>query len=142
MTNEGSQLMETSNQQMMKVNEIVQDAVAKVQGLDAQAQEISKLVSVIQDIAEQTNLLALNAAIEAARAGEHGDGFSVVADEVRKLAEQVANSITNITDIVSSIQNESSHVTKSLQNGYEEVEQGTKQIETTSEKFEEINQAI
>jgi len=141
-TNEGNQLMASSKAQMLKIDHIVQDAVHKVKALDAQAQEISKLVSVIQDIAEQTNLLALNAAIEAARAGEHGDGFSVVADEVRKLAEQVANSITNITDIVSSIQNESSHVTKSLQNGYEEVEQGTKQIETTSEKFEEINQAI
>jgi len=142
MANEGSQLMETSNQQMMKVNEIVQDAVAKVQGLDAQSQEISKLVSVIQDISAQTNLLALNAAIEAARAGEHGRGFAVVADEVRKLAEQVSVSVTDITGIVDSIQNESSIVATSLQDGYEEVEQGTNQIRTTGETFAGINTAI
>src|SRR5699024_4194813 len=118
------------------------DAVQKVQGLDAQSQEISKLVSVIQDSAEQTNLLALNAAIEAARAGEHGKGFAVVADEVRKLAEQVSVSVTDITTIVTSIQNESSMVTESLEGGYKEVEQGTTQIEATGEKFNGINTSI
>lgn len=60
MTAEGSHLMEASVKQMAMIDQIVQDAVQKVQGLDTQSQEISKLVSVIQDIADQTNLLALN----------------------------------------------------------------------------------
>ncbi|WP_164667702.1 methyl-accepting chemotaxis protein [Virgibacillus doumboii] len=142
MTDEGSQLMDTSIEQMAKINQIVKDAVQKVQGLDTQSQEISKLVSVINDIAEQTNLLALNAAIEAARAGEHGKGFAVVADEVRKLAEQVSESVTDITGIVSNIQNETSVVTESLQDGYTEVENGTIQIKSTGEKFDGINNAV
>ncbi len=142
MTTEGAQLMEKSVQQMSKIDEIVQDAVQKVKGLDTQSQEISKLVSVIQDIADQTNLLALNAAIEAARAGEHGKGFAVVADEVRKLAEQVGDSVTDITGIVSNIQKESNVVTESLQGGYEEVEKGTEQIKTTGETFTNIESAI
>ena len=141
-TNEGSQLMNSSKGQMAKIDQIVQDAVQKVQGLDAHSQKISELVSVIKDIADQTNLLALNAAIEAARAGEHGKGFAVVADEVRKLAEQVSDSVTDITTIVTNIQQESSVVAESLQGGYEEVEQGTNQIEATSDKFEGINHAV
>lgn len=142
MAEEGSQLMDVSKGQMAKIDEIVQDAVQKVQGLDSQTQEISKLVGIIQDIAEQTNLLALNAAIEAARAGEQGAGFAVVADEVRKLAEGVSTSVTDITDIVENIQRESTYVTGTLQDGYKEVALGTEEIETTSEKFTEINEAV
>lgn len=141
-TNEGRELMDNSVHQMEKIDAIVKNAAVKVEGLDKQSQEISKLVSVINDIANQTNLLALNAAIEAARAGEQGRGFAVVADEVRKLAEQVSASITDITGIVEGIQNESSSVTASLQAGYKEVEIGTTQIQTTGETFNTINTAI
>jgi len=142
MTVEGQQLMETSTQQMNKIDEIVKDAVEKMQNLDTQSQKISELVSVIQAIAEQTNLLALNASIEAARAGEHGQGFTIVANEVRNLAEGVAVSVTDITDIVNDIQLESNHVTESLQTGYKEVEQGTSQIAETGEMFSEISKAV
>lgn len=142
MTAKGSQLMRSSIEQMTMIDEIVQGAVEKVRGLDRQSQQISKLVSVIKDIAEQTNLLALNAAIEAARAGEEGRGFAVVADEVRRLAEQVAVSVTDITGIVNTIQQESSNVTASLQDGYEEVTKGTNQIKTTGETFTGISDSV
>lgn len=142
LTENGSSLMESSNQQMMKIDQIVQDAVQKVQGLDQQSKEISKLVSVIMDIADQTNLLALNAAIEAARAGEYGKGFAVVAEEVRKLAEQVSVSVTDITNIVNTIQSESSNVAYSLQGGYKEVEHGTRLINNTDETFKNITLSL
>lgn len=142
LTNEGSQLMTSSNSQMSKIDGIVQNAVEKVKNLDAQAQEISKLVVVIKDIADQTNLLALNAAIEAARAGEHGKGFAVVADEVRKLAEQVAFSVNDITSIVTNIQQDFDVVTSSLEVGYQEVKEGTNQIKATSETFTTISHSI
>lgn len=142
MTNAGSDLMHSSSQQMTVIDKIVHQAVVKVEGLDKHTQQISQLVSVIQDIAGQTNLLALNAAIEAARAGEHGKGFAVVADEVRTLAEQSAVSVTNITEIVKQIQEESSLVTSSLREGYREVERGTDQIESTGKTFDEISASV
>lgn len=139
---EGSQLMSTSISQMSAVDQIVQNAVMKMQELDKQTQEISNIVNVVNAIAEQTNLLALNAAIEAARAGEHGKGFAVVAEEVRKLAEQVSASVSEITDILYTIRSESSEVVSSLQDGYAEVAKGTEQIKTTGTKFKNIHEAI
>lgn len=142
MTRSGDELMKKSQEQMGFINKIMKESVEKVNGLDDQSKQISKLVGVIQEIADQTNLLALNAAIEAARAGEHGRGFAVVADEVRKLAEQVAFSVKDITGIVQNIQSESTNVVSSLKNGYEEVEAGTNQILLTGETFQKITIAV
>ncbi len=142
MTNEGTYLMTSSTEQMTTIDQIVQDAVKKMENLDNQSKEITKLVVVIKDIADQTNLLALNAAIEAARAGEHGKGFAVVADEVRKLAEQVAISVHDITKFVENIQKESNMVVESLENGYVEVEKGTEQIKAAGHTFDQINNSL
>lgn len=142
LTNKGAEMMHSSVEQMTKINEIVNQAIGKVEGLDTHTQQISELVEVIQDIADQTNLLALNAAIEAARAGEHGKGFAVVADEVRKLAEQSSNSVTSITDIVDRIQSESGIVVGSLKDSYQDVIQGAEQITATGATFERIQSAI
>ncbi|XKO57168.1 methyl-accepting chemotaxis protein [Lysinibacillus fusiformis] len=142
LSKEGRDLMSSSTKQMGAIQRIVKDAVDQVDGLSKQTQEISKLVTVIQSIASQTNLLALNAAIEAARAGEQGKGFAVVADEVRKLAEQVSFSVGDITNIVRNIQDDSNRVTASLEQGYGEVEKGTRQITTTNATFHHIADAI
>ncbi|MFJ8089278.1 methyl-accepting chemotaxis protein [Lysinibacillus sp. NPDC095746] len=142
LTTTGKDLMIQSTQQMAAINEIVLNSVKKVEGLNVQSAEISKLVSVIDDISNQTNLLALNAAIEAARAGEHGKGFAVVADEVRKLAEQVQFSVTDISTIVNRIQGETGNVTAALQSGYEEVKRGNAQLNQTNETFDQISEAV
>lgn len=142
LTAEGTTLMNESVDQMKRIDAIISEAVGQVQGLDQQSSEISHLILVIKDIADQTNLLSLNAAIEAARAGEHGRGFAVVADEVRKLAEQVGESVSEITDIVESIQGETGQVVQSLNKGYEEVQEGTEQIEKTGQSFSTIDSSV
>lgn len=142
LSGKGKELMNSSSQQMEKINEIVQDATLKMSELDKGTKEISKLVDIIQSVSKQTNLLALNAAIEAARAGEHGRGFAVVAEEVRKLSEQVADSVKEITLFVENINREANDVSDSLQEGYKEAEEGLVGIKATSDTFDEITNSL
>ncbi len=72
--------------------------------LGSEAEDIGRIITVIEDIADQTNLLALNAAIEAARAGDAGRGFAVVADEVRKLAEKTMGATKEVGQAITAIQ--------------------------------------
>lgn len=102
-------------------------ATDAVKAVSIRSEDIRKILDVISAIADQTNLLALNAAIEAARAGDHGRGFSVVADEVRALASKTADSVDEISQVISSLQAE---VTTTVNL----IEQGTEKAQTAADK--------
>lgn len=107
-----------SAEQAAKVAEnaaqLVSASNQNIDHLGEAAQEIGRVLEVIQDIAEQTNLLALNATIEAARAGDAGKGFAVVATEVKELARQTAAATEDIGRRIGGIQDSSAEAVRSI----------------------------
>jgi methyl-accepting chemotaxis protein len=101
------------------------------------ADEIGKVIQVIQDIAEQTNLLALNATIEAARAGDAGKGFAVVATEVKALAKQTAEATEDIRGKIEGIQSSTSLAVKSIGSISEVIQQVNEISRTIASAVEE-----
>src|ERR1700688_58723 len=131
----GITTMEKATDGLNRINTTIQSSGEIIDVLGQRADDIGKIIEVIDDLAEQTNLLALNAAIEAARAGEHGLGFAVVADEVRKLAEKSAQSTKEISELIQSIQKES-------RKAVENMEQSTSIVNEGLGHGEELNTAL
>ncbi len=78
----------------------MKEMLSAMNEISISAENIEKVIKVIDDITFQTNILSLNAAVEAARAGVAGKGFAVVADEVGNLAQKSLDSAKEITSLI------------------------------------------
>ena len=134
----GEEQINKAISQMKSIEHTVKDTATSVQMLSVRSKEIEEIITTITTISGQTNLLALNAAIEAARAGEHGKGFAVVAEEVKKLAEQSNQSAQRITDIIQSIQQDTTLAVTQMNAVTQQVIDGVAIIEHTGSSFTDI----
>ncbi|MDF5736517.1 MULTISPECIES: methyl-accepting chemotaxis protein [unclassified Nostoc] len=130
--------MDLTVQNILSLRETVGETAKKVKRLGESSQQISRVVSLINQIAIQTNLLAINAGIEAARAGEEGQGFAVVAEEVGELAVRSAAATQEIEQIVENIQRETSEVVQAMEIGTTQVVEGTQIVEEAKQSLSEI----
>jgi methyl-accepting chemotaxis protein len=120
----GMATMDKATEGLNRTSHAIQASAEIIDVLGRRADDIGKIIEVIDDLAEQTNLLALNAAIEAARAGEHGLGFAVVAEEVRKLAEKSTQSTKEISELIQGIQKEAREAVENMEKSTSMVQEG------------------
>lgn len=138
-TNGSRRVAELTGHVKGKIAQLVQGDMDR---LKVRADEIQKIISMIEGISDQTNLLALNAAIEAARAGDAGRGFAVVAEEVRTLASQSVEATNMIGEIIHGIQAEINETATVVQGLNAEQTNGSDEQKSTMQVFEEIVSAM
>ena len=96
--------------------------------LNAHAQSINQIMSVISDIADQTNLLALNAA--------------VVADEVRKLAEKTMASTHDVGKAIAAIQESTAKSVAAMEEAVSNVDQATELANQSGQALDGIVEKV
>ena len=124
--------------ELTAIEENIRETASVVHQLGERTTNITQVIQIIKEIADQTNLLALNAAIEAARAGESGRGFAVVADEVRKLAERTAQSTSEISETIGTVQTESSDIVRRIEALAQRVTEGVAAAHAAGESLDKI----
>ncbi|OSM05378.1 methyl-accepting chemotaxis protein [Magnetofaba australis] len=156
-------LCESADKQSKKAATDSEANVAVMRRLSDSAEEIGKVVDVINTIAEQTNMLALNASIEAAGAGEAGKGFAVVANEVKNLANQTseatamvngkileiqdntqeaAHAIHRVTETIRNLSRSNNEILLSVDEQNHSVKQVSNSMDNVSEETEEVTRRV
>jgi methyl-accepting chemotaxis protein len=138
----GMVTMDKATAGLNRTSHAIQSSSEIIDVLGRRADDIGKIIEVIDDLAEQTNLLALNAAIEAARAGEHGLGFAVVAEEVRKLAEKSTQSTKEISELIQGIQKEAREAVDNMEKSTTMVQEGLLLNKDLSQALEKISNVV
>ncbi|MGJ5675173.1 MAG: methyl-accepting chemotaxis protein [Nostochopsis sp.] len=144
--------MDLTVQKIFNLRSTIDNTAKKVKRLGDSSEQISRIVSLINEIAVQTNLLAVNAGLEASRSGEKSRGFVVVATEVGELAARCSDATQEIKQIVENIQRETNEVVKAMEQGTIQVVEGSRivedaktslnQILTVSRQIDELVQSI
>lgn len=138
-THKGLESIQTLVQNMGNIISSADASANSIEVLTKRSEEISRILSVINEIAFQTKLLSVNANIEAARAGESGRGFQVVAEEIGKLAEDSRRSTVEIEQLIKDVQRDIQTTQRSIEEMKQNVVSGKSATQNAEEVFQEIN---
>jgi methyl-accepting chemotaxis protein len=134
----GAELRDANQEMMQGIREQNGKIIDEIRNLDDMLSRIDESVQLIDTIADQTKLLAFNAALEASSSGEAGARFAVVASEIRRFADNVVESVVEIKEKISELQDASQTLITEANNGSRQIDSGYVRMVEQKEVFERI----
>lgn len=119
--------LETSKENVSAINE-----------MEIMTRQIDKVIDAITTVSVKTSMLAVNGAVEAARAGEYGKGFAVVSADIQSLADEAAENVEQIKDLIKAIQDQTMSVKVDLSNVAEGASREVMKAKKTTQDVERI----
>ena len=101
--------------------------------MESMTRTIDKVIDTITTVSVKTSMLAVNGAVEAARAGEYGKGFAVVSADIQSLADEAAENVEQIKDLIKAIQDQTQNVKTDLTNVAESAYREVQKAKQTTE---------
>lgn len=130
-------LLETA-QTILALQEGVREASRVLADFGSRAEDVSRVVDIIEEVADETRLLALNAKILAAQAGREGAGFTVVADKLMSLAANTRESTGQVADIMERLADEAGRSRATIGENVVRVEEGARLADEANDAFDSL----
>jgi methyl-accepting chemotaxis protein len=137
----GADLRNFNEEMMLNILKQNLKIIDEIKNLADILSHIDESVQLIDTIADHIKLIAFNAALEASSSGEAGSRFAVVAGEIRRFADNVAESISEIKEKISELQNANQSLITEANNGSRAIDSGYNRMVEQKEVFENIVEA-
>lgn len=131
MSDQTMRLVQDMDQRFASIASLVDECNAEVENC-------SEVVNIIQDNATTTHILGLNASIEASRAKEEGKGFGVIASEVRSLADTSKSSADIIKNKIEHIRSRTTLMQESTDEAKGLVENCMQQLDSLKNRIADL----
>ena len=134
----GAELRDINEDMMLDIRNQNAKIIDIIKNLADMLSRIDESIQLIDSIADHTKLIAFNAALEASSSGESGSRFSVVAGEIRRFADNVVESVAEIKEKISELQEASQSLITEANSGSRAIDEGYNRMVEQKEVFENI----
>jgi len=134
----GASLRDANEDMMLEIKLQNAKIIENIRNLADILSSINETVHLINVIAEKTKLIAFNAELEASSSGEAGSRFSVVAGEIRRFANNVVDSVSEIKEKITELQDASHILITEADNGSRAIDEGYNRMVEQKKVFENI----
>jgi methyl-accepting chemotaxis protein len=138
LSRKGADLSVINEDMMLDIRNQNGKIIDNIQNLADMLSRIDESIQLIDTIADRTKLIAFNAALEASSSGEAGARFSVVASEIRRFAGNVVESVSEIKEKISQIQEASAILINEANTGSIAIQAGYNRMLDQMKVFENI----